>query len=449
MSIDKNWKETIDELGKDAFEKSEMIRLGFWKPELNSKNFKEEHERLLALFRQRASETQKLTDCDAHLKEAEDIQKQIEKIRAKRIKKSQAKRKIQKEEYLRTKQEKKDLLVKKNNLTPGFLGKGVSGKLNFSNEDKHKLNKNDLPSFKNLGEFASTTKVSTRFLTWLCYHKEVSEVDHYHRFKIPKRNGQLREISSPKPYLRWMQKWIKRNILEKVPVNDSAKAYRVGKSIKDNAIEHINKKVLLKIDLKDFFFSIEFPTVRWFFHDLGYSYGMATIFALICCDCPREVITYEGKHYYIATAARRLNQGAITSPILSNLIGGLLDKRLSKFVQSCDKDASYTRYADDLAFSFNTGFTEKTYSIIRKIIQEEGYEINPGKLKVMRDPIEKIITGIKCNGDQIRLPKKYIKKLRAEIYNAKKNSEELSTSVLGKINYVANINQNQLKKLNI
>ena len=58
-----------------------------------------------------------------------------------------------------------------------------------------------MPSFKNLGEFASTTKVSTRFLTWLCYHKEVSEVDHYHRFKIPKRNGQLREISSPKPYL--------------------------------------------------------------------------------------------------------------------------------------------------------------------------------------------------------------------------------------------------------
>ena len=113
MSIDKNWKETIDELGKDAFEKSEMIRLGFWKPELNNKNFKEEHERLLALFRQRASETQKLTDCDAHLKEAEDIQKQIEKIRAKRIKKSQAKRKIQKEENLRTQQEKKRSASKK------------------------------------------------------------------------------------------------------------------------------------------------------------------------------------------------------------------------------------------------------------------------------------------------------------------------------------------------
>ena len=113
MSIDKNWKETIDELGKDAFEKSEMIRLGFWKPELNSKNFKEEHERLLALFRQRASETQKLTDCDAHLKEAEDIQKQIEKIRAKRMKKNHKQNEKSKRRVFKNKTGKKRSASKK------------------------------------------------------------------------------------------------------------------------------------------------------------------------------------------------------------------------------------------------------------------------------------------------------------------------------------------------
>ena len=57
------------------------------------------------------------------------------------------------------------------------------------------------------------------------------------------------------------------------------------------------------------------------------------------------------KNYFVAKSRRRIQQGAITSPILSNLIATHMDKRISALIKSCDQDASYTRYADDMTFS--------------------------------------------------------------------------------------------------
>ena len=290
MKVDKDWKIKIDNLGKDHFERIEMLRLGFWKPEKNIDTAKEQKV-LEELYQKVSNHKKDVNLINKELERVNIIEKQISEVRSLRIKRSQNSRALRKKQKLKDKSLQLQKYADLKNEYPLYVGKGISSGLNFKNHNTNKLKKNQLPIIHKVSDLANEVGVKGGFIRWLCFHKEVANFDHYERFKIKKRNGNLREISSPKPYLRWMQKWIKRNILEKVPVNDSAKAYRVGKSIKDNAIEHINKKVLLKIDLKDFFFSIEFPTVRWFFHDLGYSYGMATIFALICCDCPREVIT--------------------------------------------------------------------------------------------------------------------------------------------------------------
>ena len=449
MKIDKDWKKNIKLLGKDGFEKSEMIRLGFWKPDAKSFSLDEEQKKLLKLYELQAQKNQHLNELNQKLKDAKDLEQQIEKIREIRIKRSRANRAIRQEAKNREKKSRSEELEIIKNSKPQFLGKGVSQGLNFENHNISKLKKRKLPVFLDIKDISKAYNVSTKFLNWLCYHKDVSETDHYHRFKVPKRNGTFRDISSPKDYLRWMQGSLKKDIFEKLPLTKSATAYKKGGSVINNASPHLNKKVVVKMDLKDFFFSISFARVRGYIHSLGYSSGIATVLALICCDCQREIIDYKGKKYFVAKSRRRLQQGAITSPILSNLIATHMDKRISALIKSCDQDASYTRYADDLAISFNENFSEKILSLINKIIKEEGFYINPQKFKVMRDPTEKIITGIKCNGSDLSLPKRYIKELRAEIFNCYKTQKKLSHSILSKINYVTYTNPKQVSKLGL
>ena len=449
MKIDKDWKKNIELLGKDGFEKSEMIRLGFWKPDAKNFSLDEEEKKLFKLYELQAQKNEHLNELNKRLKDAEDLEKQIEKIREIRIKRSRANRAIRQEAKNREKKSRAEKLEIIKNSKPPYLGKGVSQGLNFENHNISKLKKRKLPVFLDIKDISKAYNVSTKFLNWLCFHKDVSETDHYHRFKVPKRNGTFRDISSPKDYLRWMQCRLKKDIFEKLPLTKSATAYKKGGCVIKNASPHLNKKVVVKMDLKDFFFSISFARVRGYLHSLGYSSGIATVLALICCDCQREIIDYKGKKYFVAKSRRRLQQGAITSPILSNLIATNMDKRISSLIKSCDQDASYTRYADDLAISFNQNFSEKILSLVNKIIKEEGFYVNPQKFKVMRDPTEKIITGIKCNGSELKLPKKYIRELRAEIHNAKRNSQPLSFSTKGKINYVADINPKQVSRLGL
>ena len=64
----------------------------------------------------------------------------------------------------------------------------------------------------------------------------------------------------------------------------------------------------------------------------------------------------------MAQTGRRLQQGAITSPLLSNLIAQKLDSRIIGASKAIDKTAKYTRYADDLAISFNKNFSDKFYN---------------------------------------------------------------------------------------
>ena len=449
MKIDKDWKKNIELLGKDGFEKSEMIRLGFWKPDAKNFSLDEEEKKLFKLYELQAQKNEHLNELNKRLKDAEDLEKQIEKIREIRIKRSRASRAIRLEAKNREKKSRSAELEIIKNSKPQYLGKGVSQGLNFENHNISKLKKRKLPVLLDIRDISKAYNVSTKFLNWLCFHKDVSETDHYHRFKVPKRNGAFRDISSPKDYLRWMQCRLKKDIFEKLPLTKSATAYKKGGCVIKNASPHLNKKVVVKMDLKDFFFSISFARVRGYLHSLGYSSGIATVLALICCDCQREIIDYKGKKYFVAKSRRRLQQGAITSPILSNLIATNMDKRILSLIKSCDHDASYTRYADDLAISFNENFSEKILSLINKIIKEEGFYVNPQKFKVMREPTEKIITGIKCNGSELKLPKKYIRELRAEIYNAKRKSQPLSFSTKGKINYVADINSKQVDKLGL
>ena len=118
------------------------------------------------------------------------------------------------------------------------------------------INSLALPHFETIEELSELTRLSTRLL--YCLSKKSR---YYYKIKhIPKRNGDLREISIPSYTLHIVQRWILVEILNKILPSDRAMAFRRGKNFghKQNAYYHADTLYGLAIDLK-----LKLPTPTW------------------------------------------------------------------------------------------------------------------------------------------------------------------------------------------
>lgn len=222
---------------------------------------------------------------------------------------------------------------------------------------------------------------------------------HFYRtFKIPKKNGGERIISEPLPSLKEIQNWILEEILYKLPVSKFAKAYVPKRSIKENARFHRKQKIVLTIDIMDFFGSIHYGKVFTFFLKLGYSKSVSTMLANLC------------------SLENSLPQGAPTSPALSNLLIPRVDKRISGFTQK--HKIRYTRYADDMTFSgdFEPGMMIK---FVERVLDDENLKINEKKIRVRKPHQRQEVTGIVVN-QKLQAPRELRRKLRQEVYYIEK-----------------------------
>lgn len=229
----------------------------------------------------------------------------------------------------------------------------------------------------------------------------------YTSFEIKKKSGGIRQIHAPKDGLKNIQRKITNalwNYEKALRINKGIKsnishAFEKSKSIFTNAKIHRNKKIVLNIDLKDFFHSIHFGRVQGFFmknKDYNMPYEVAVIIAQLCC--------YKGK----------LPQGAPTSPIISNLICKILDIRLLKLAHEYKLD--YTRYADDLTFSTNCKtFLNQQNDFLEKItkeIESAGFFINEKKTRIQFKNNKQVVTGLVVN-KKINIDRNYYKETRA------------------------------------
>ena len=251
--------------------------------------------------------------------------------------------------------------------------------------------------------------------------------DFYREFEIPKRSGGSRVITAPYPSLKYMQTWIYDNILTNRKTHFCANGFVHGHSILTNAQMHENCKMLLKMDISDFFGSIpQSYVINFFRKELGYNLNVSWILSSIC--------TLNGS----------LPQGAPTSPVLSNLISTSLDRRLYRL--SKYYGLTYSRYADDLAFSGNdipTAFIR----YVEGITKDCNLEINRSKTRLYGQGGSKIIAGISLANGKPRVPREYRHKLRQELHYVRKYGLEghmkhnkirranYPESLLGKINF--------------
>lgn len=245
-----------------------------------------------------------------------------------------------------------------------------------------------MPVIFSVDHFARRQRISSRLVRWMA----MNQSRYYDTFYIPKKTGVPRRIDAPKGRLLTMQRWIHRRVLARTELHPSATAFREGSSVVDNARPHAGKAVVVKMDLENFFPSIGNRRVRKEFQKLGYGYEVAALLANIC------------------TLNGCLPQGAPTSPGLSNLVGNKLDRRFAGLAKA--NGFSYTRYADDLVFSSNDKRLSKLIPLFREVVQEEGFRVNEGKVRIMRSGGRQKVTGLVVN-EKPNLPRDHIRRLRA------------------------------------
>lgn len=203
----------------------------------------------------------------------------------------------------------------------------------------------------------------------------------------------------PDTELAIIQRRILRNVLEERPVSSYAAAYRRGQGLKDHAECHRNQKLLVKVDIHDFFGSISWMQVYqkafpWYL----FPPSVRNLLTNLCCF--REA----------------LPQGAPTSPAISNLVMASFDESMGGWCE--ERQISYTRYCDDMTFSgeFDPGM------VIRKVsayLEQMGMVLNRKKTRVYTRGSRQEVTGLTVN-EWVQVPRFYRKKLRQEWYYCKK-----------------------------
>ncbi|PIG98760.1 reverse transcriptase domain-containing protein [Deinococcus sp. UR1] len=292
--------------------------------------------------------------------------------------------------------------------------------------------------------------------TLMFYAFALPDTKKYYHFEIKKRNGDSRRIDAPIITIKNIQSSLSlllQNEYEK-SAPKSVYGFRPGRGIIKNASAHLNKRVTIKVDLKDYFNSItggmivETLTSRPF----GMDKQVARVIAGLC------------------TIGGRLPQGAPTSPVLANIITRTLDIKLISFAHKTR--GTYTRYADDLTFSYSHENTARQCAIysedgivlnaeIIKHIESKGFTVNSNKLRYKKSTSRQMVTGIITNNKIPGLPREYIRETKllihillkygekeaAEAYRRKyaqnryghRNNLDISAIVRGRLEYIKSV----------
>jgi len=251
----------------------------------------------------------------------------------------------------------------------------------------------------------------------------------YYKSRIIVKNKKKRRIDIPDSDLKKIQRLINKRLLQKVNLPDSIQGSKKKGSIIKNANLHVGQKIVGNLDIKDFFPSVDSKRVKSVFIGIGCS-GLVS-------DMLVRLTTLRGV----------LPQGAPTSSSIANLVLLNMDKRFKSLCKI--HGLRYSFYVDDITISGNQR-VEKLKKLFCKIIKQEGFDVNPDKIKFCNKAERQMVTNLVINSGKPNVPKEYKRNLRAVIHNCikqgpatqtKKSMEEFKRSLMGKINYVLSINQ--------
>ena len=277
---------------------------------------------------------------------------------------------------------------------------------------------------------------------------ELLGIDEGSRYRRISTHRSTRIFLEPCHELREVQRQLHDLITERFEPHPLAHAYARKKSIITNARQHVGKKLLLHLDLVNFFGSIKKDRVARSLRQLlpWLMTKDAEALARLCCH------------------SGHLPQGAPSSPILSNLICQPFDEQLDEMARSFN--CVVTRYSDDICFSMNDelpielarawghGVSQRVElgGALLSVIKGHGFAINYRKVRVQTQVDRQQVTGLIVN-ERLNVPSEFRERIRdalyrwarygltvaASIYHPQMSVEGFMNSLSGRIAYVGQV----------
>jgi hypothetical protein len=309
-----------------------------------------------------------------------------------------------------------------------------------------------VPRIDTVGDLAAFLGLQVGELEWFADVRGLERVvdderlRHYRYSRLPRSSGPPRVLEAPKPRLKALQRRLLHEVLDLVPVHPAAHGFVGGRSARTHAAAHVGRRVVVRVDLEDFFAGVTAARVFGIFRACGYSEGVAHVLTGLCTNVvPREQSVPGHWRLSRRLATPHLPQGAPTSPALANLASFALDRRLTGLAAAVG--ATYTRYADDLVFS-SDAYLRTPVSAIAEIASAEGFRVNATKTRVMARGRRQTVTGIVVN-DRPNVPRAEYELLKATLHRAALDgpSDLDPTVLLGRIAWVETLNPTRGAKL--
>jgi hypothetical protein len=314
----------------------------------------------------------------------------------------------------------------------------------------------NIPAIETVGALCDWFWLDPEELDWfadlkgLCSRRAVEPLRHYYYRVLAKPDGGTRLIECPKRRLKSIQRQILSEILEHIPAHPAAHGFAKGRSIRSFADPHTGKRVVLRMDLSNFFPTFQRARIQAFFRTIGYPEFVADILGGLCTNAaPLELLAGLQPDACSLYKWPHLPQGAPTSPALANLRSYRLDRRLSGLAKSAG--ATYTRYADDLAFSGDEEFDRcvERFSIhVAAILLDEGFTVNHRKTRIMRQGVRQHLAGLAVNA-HLNVKREHFDRLKAILTNCVRRRPEsqnrdahpnFHSHLEGRVGFVESIN---------
>ena len=231
----------------------------------------------------------------------------------------------------------------------------------------------------------------------------------YKVYQIPKRDGKsVRTIAQPASEVKLLQRILHDKLIGSWPVHEAATAYVSERSIADHVRRHVDSKYLLKLDFNNFFPSITAADIRH--HAERHSnLGKEDL------DIFVNIVAWRNK----LDGSFGLSIGAPSSPAISNSMMFEFDKSISSFCK--DREVTYSRYADDLAFSTKRKDTlkevEAEVNRLTSSIQSPKLTINEKKTVNVSKRYNRTLVGLTITPDQkVSLGRERKRDIRAKLH---------------------------------
>lgn len=321
--------------------------------------------------------------------------------------------------------------------------------------DEEQLKRHGLPLWKTEADVAAALGISVKELYFYAIHRERDRFFNYIRFAIPKRGGGHRVIMAPKRRLKALQRRLLELLVNKLPVSEHAHGFRAGRGTRSNAEPHVGQKMVIRVDLKNFFPTVTFGRVRGYLIALGYGFPVATSLACLMTEAERQPVELEnGTLVHVPVTNRHCVQGAPTSPALCNALVMKLDRRIAGLARKFG--VNYTRYADDLTFSGPLDHKQAfgLTQAVRRIVAAEGFIVNADKTLLLSHARRQTVTGAVVN-QTLGLSRQERRRLRAMLHHESQGKPlhdaekqpATSAQLHGKLAYLKMLNAEQWKKL--